>query len=98
MLSIDLNRFKDVNDTLGHRAGDALLKQVSLRLRTLVRKQDVLVRMGGDEFVLLLDDCQGATAAEEVAARALECLERAFDLQPHFSRDRCKHWNLRTVC
>ena len=83
LLSIDLDRFKEVNDTLGHQAGDALLNQVSTRLRGLIRKGDVLARMGGDEFALLLGDCQSVAVAENVAARVMECLRTPFDLGQH---------------
>ncbi len=83
LLSIDLDRFKEVNDTLGHQAGDALLRQVSTRLQDLIRKQDILARMGGDEFALLLDGCESVAVAESVAKRAIECLTNTFDLSPH---------------
>ncbi|RXH54801.1 putative bifunctional diguanylate cyclase/phosphodiesterase [Granulicella sibirica] len=86
LLSIDLDRFKEVNDTLGHQAGDALLIQVSTRLQGLLRKDDVLARMGGDEFALLIDDCQSQTVAESVAARMIGCITTPFDLGQHEAR------------
>ena len=61
----DLDRFKLINDSLGHGAGDALLKQVSSRLQSLVRSSDIVARAGGDEFLLLL---RGIAAAEEIEA------------------------------
>ena len=64
-LWIDLDKFKDVNDTLGHPAGDALLKLVAGRLRATVRSDDVIARLGGDEFAILV---QGSSIAEDVAS------------------------------
>jgi diguanylate cyclase (GGDEF)-like protein/PAS domain S-box-containing protein len=61
---LDLDMFKTVNDTGGHLAGDELLKQISLQLRRRARKEDVLARVGGDEFALLLRDCPLETAGE----------------------------------
>jgi diguanylate cyclase (GGDEF)-like protein len=86
LLTVDLDRFKKVNDTLGHQAGDALLIQISTRLRELVRKDDVLVRMGGDEFALLLHDCENQSVAEGVAARMLERITTPFHLGPNEAR------------
>ena len=86
LISIDLDRFKEVNDTLGHQAGDLLLREVSTRLQSLTRKQDVLVRMGGDEFALLLEDCANVTTAESIAGRILDCLTTPFQLGQHTAR------------
>jgi diguanylate cyclase (GGDEF)-like protein/PAS domain S-box-containing protein len=60
---LDLDHFKDVNDTLGHAVGDALLVETAQRLRALVRPGDVISRLGGDEFVLVLDGCDGPAAS-----------------------------------
>jgi diguanylate cyclase (GGDEF)-like protein/PAS domain S-box-containing protein len=62
VLFIDLDRFKAVNDTAGHAAGDAVLKEVAQLLRTHVRGSDVVARLGGDEFAILLPQCDGASA------------------------------------
>jgi diguanylate cyclase (GGDEF)-like protein len=78
LLVIDLNGFKELNDTLGHEAGDQVLRAVGLRLREALRPGDVLVRLGGDEFAVVLDDCGSSAGAEVVATRLLCALEGAF--------------------
>ena len=78
LIFIDLDRFKLVNDTLGFSAGDALLLAVAARLQTVLRSTDLLVRMGGDEFALLL--LGGADYAGEVGRRALEAFQEPFKL------------------
>lgn len=72
MLFIDLDEFKDVNDTLGHGVGDVLLRQVAARLKASVRKSDVVARVGGDEFAVLLT---GAIADAEVSGLATKIIE-----------------------
>ncbi len=69
VLYLDLDHFKDVNDTLGHPAGDALLKLIAVRLRACVRETDMVARFGGDEFAVLQDDMQDIAAAEALAAK-----------------------------
>jgi diguanylate cyclase (GGDEF)-like protein/PAS domain S-box-containing protein len=85
VLYIDLDRFKLVNDTLGHAAGDELLRQVAARLAARTRASDLLARHGGDEFTLLLADLEGdaRAAAERVARDLLETLEQPFQLEGH---------------
>ena len=73
VLLIDLDDFKQVNDDLGHAAGDQLLCEVSRRLQAVVRDSDTVARLGGDEFVLLLEEADEPTAAE-IASRALDSL------------------------
>lgn len=80
VLFIDLDRFKPVNDTLGHEAGDDLLKQVSERLRENIRRQDTVARLGGDEFTLLLEEVQDRSGAERLARDKLDLLCRPFIL------------------
>ncbi|AFU99309.1 sensor domain-containing phosphodiesterase [Simiduia agarivorans] len=69
VLFLDLDRFKIINDSLGHLAGDKLLQEVSKRLVSVIRPQDTVARLGGDEFCLLLDDISGVQHAEQVAKR-----------------------------
>ncbi len=69
LLLIDLDRFKEVNDTFGHHSGDLLLQQVSARLSTLVRRTDLIARLGGDEFAILLPGIASAAEAMEIAQR-----------------------------
>ena len=78
VLFIDLDRFKDVNDTLGHPIGDALLVNVTRRLQSCVSANSTLARLGGDEFICLLDDIRGAQDAEEVAQRLLDLFHQPF--------------------
>ncbi|MCU0495109.1 MAG: EAL domain-containing protein [Chloroflexaceae bacterium] len=80
VLYLDLDRFKAVNDTLGHDVGDELLVQVAERLRACVRTSDVLARLGGDEFAVLLPDAHEGQAAM-VARRMLEQLDPAFTVR-----------------
>jgi len=71
LLALDLDRFKAVNDSLGHEAGDELLKQVSARLRALLRDTDTLARLGGDEFVVLQDAIKTVGDAETLSQRII---------------------------
>jgi diguanylate cyclase (GGDEF)-like protein len=84
LLLLDLNGFKQVNDTAGHQAGDVLLQRVAQRLLGSVRDNDVVARLGGDEFAILLTRDPDATAAEHVAERIVDRLREPFriDGQP----------------
>ncbi len=80
LLFIDLDRFKDVNDTLGHDRGDELICQVAGRLAGALRQSDTLARLGGDEFVVLLPQAESGSDVEVAARRLLEALEEPFAL------------------
>jgi diguanylate cyclase (GGDEF)-like protein len=80
VMIMDLDRFKEVNDTLGHASGDELLKQVGLRLRDSLRESDTVARLGGDEFGVLLPKVVDAEAAVAVARKLRTTLEEPFTL------------------
>jgi diguanylate cyclase (GGDEF)-like protein len=83
LLLLDLDRFKEVNDTLGYPMGDALLREVALRLRAAVREGDVVARLGGDEFAVLLPGPTDASAATELAGRLVAEMARPFEIEGH---------------
>jgi len=78
VLFIDLDRFKNVNDTLGHHVGDELLKQAANQLAASLREGDTLARLGGDEFIVLLEDIKGAAGAARVADKLMAMFEQPF--------------------
>jgi diguanylate cyclase (GGDEF)-like protein len=80
---IDLDRFKDVNDTLGHPVGDALLKAVAERLRSSVRKTDFLARLGGDEFAIIQMGAGQREQCEQLARRVMHVLSKPFHILGH---------------
>ena len=80
VLFCDLDRFKAVNDTLGHAAGDELLRQVSARLRAAVRPGDTVGRLSGDEFAVVLPDLAEPSAAAGLAERVIACFDTPFRL------------------
>lgn len=81
VLFIDLDRFKTINDSLGHHVGDELLKQVALRLEKCVRRDDTLARLGGDEFVVALQAIREETDAAQVAQKMLSSLAEPYLIQ-----------------
>jgi len=81
VLFLDLDRFKDINDTMGHAAGDRLLKAAAARLQETVRAADTVARLGGDEFTVVLEDLQGSQAAEQMAARIVHAFEAPLDIE-----------------
>ena len=86
LLFIDLDFFKQVNDTLGHLAGDSLLQQVAERLTACVRQGDTVARLAGDEFTVILEDIAEARDSAVVAHKILALLAEPFDLQGHEAR------------
>jgi diguanylate cyclase (GGDEF)-like protein/PAS domain S-box-containing protein len=83
LLLLDLDRFKDINDTLGHPAGDLLLQQVATRLSACVREVDTVARIGGDEFSIVLAGIREAADAQLLCRRLLETFQVPFDLSGH---------------
>lgn len=83
LLLLDLDRFKTVNDTLGHHAGDQLLKMVSQRLKQCVRETDTVARLGGDEFVLILTRLKSVSSAELIAESVIRSLLQPFVIDAH---------------
>ncbi|MGV8078949.1 MAG: MASE3 domain-containing protein [Syntrophales bacterium] len=86
LLVLDLDRFKEVNDTLGHALGDQLLTEVAERLREAVRDSDTVARLGGDEFVVFLPEIGKDKAARQVAEKIVESFRREFVLEGHAVR------------
>jgi len=80
VLAIDLDNFKEVNDTLGHAAGDALLMEVARRLRAEVREQDVVARLGGDEFIIVQGTVQQPADAALLGERLIATLSAPYEL------------------
>jgi len=87
VLFVDLDRFKNINDTLGHSAGDRFLLEVSRRIGDCVRESDTVARLGGDEFVILLDSMEAIEDAKEVASRIIEQMRQPFNFggSEHYS-------------
>ncbi len=83
VLLIDLDRFKAVNDTLGHPIGDALLRLVGKRLHSVLRDQDVVARLGGDEFALLISPAAGPDRMAQLAKRIVDVLGRPYLIEGH---------------
>ena len=75
MLLFDLDRFKEINDTLGHKYGDRVLREIGPRIRSVLRSADTLARLGGDEFCVLLPRVEGVGSAIDVAQRVVDTLE-----------------------
>ena len=81
LLLVDLDRFKEVNDTFGHHHGDGLLTQIGPRLRSVLRETDTIARLGGDEFAVLLPDVTDLAAAVEIARKLLLALAAPFTVE-----------------
>ncbi len=82
LMFIDVDHFKDINDTLGHNIGDILLVELSKRLKSLLRAEDTLARLGGDEFILLLPESD-ADEAQKVAQKLLYAIQAPFSIEQY---------------
>lgn len=80
LLFIDIDNFKNINDSLGHTVGDEILKQTALRIQSLLRESDVPARSGGDEFTVLLENLQETVHAEVVARKLIEKFQQPFQV------------------
>lgn len=83
ILFLDLDRFKTINDSLGHTVGDKLLQEVSSRLHKALRSHDTVSRNGGDEFVIVLEKLKSSNEAVHVAKKTIKCLTSTFDIFSH---------------
>ena len=81
LLFMDLDNFKNINDTLGHNIGDLLLQQAAVRIRSVLRGSDTPARLGGDEFLVMLEGLQHGEQAEVVSRKLVESFERAFTVE-----------------
>lgn len=83
LLTVDLDRFKEVNDTLGHPIGDQILKETAARLRSIVRGEDTVIRLGGDEFAVIQRDVAKTEDAAQLAARVVDLLGEPYEFDDH---------------
>ncbi|WP_438971052.1 EAL domain-containing protein [Methylophaga sp.] len=81
LMFLDLDRFKDVNDTLGHEFGDELLKQMALRIKECVREVDTVARLGGDEFTIILNEFDNKSHAVSVAQKLITAIEKPITIK-----------------
>jgi len=81
LLFIDLNKFKQINDTLGHEAGDCLLREAANRFKRVVRDEDVVFRLGGDEFLILLANVKGNEQVKEIIAKIFKSINSPVEYQ-----------------
>ena len=81
VIFIDLDKFKQINDSLGHMAGDQFLKEVAIRIGSCIRGHDLLARLGGDEFVVLFDNYDSPTDIEEISARIISSIAKPFNIE-----------------
>lgn len=83
LIFLDLDKFKQVNDNLGHEVGDSLLKKVAVRLQKCIRGGDLISRLGGDEFTIVIENTHSSRDAAAVAEKIITCLEPPFDIHGH---------------
>ncbi|WP_295051396.1 EAL domain-containing protein [Sulfuricurvum sp.] len=86
VLFLDLDHFKNINDTLGHNVGDELLKSVADKLKSIIRENDIVARIGGDEFIIVLSDFIETTTIEPVLSKILNAFHHEWSIQSHFLR------------
>jgi diguanylate cyclase (GGDEF)-like protein/PAS domain S-box-containing protein len=86
LMFLDLDNFKDVNDSLGHHAGDELLKTIAQRIETLLRDDDVVARFGGDEFVVLISEVEDRGQVSMIARKILTTIQQPYSVQGHTFR------------
>lgn len=86
VLFLDLDHFKNINDTLGHNVGDALLKSVANKLKVIIRENDIVSRIGGDEFIIVLNDFSDVATLEQVILKILDTFRNEWIIQNHFLR------------
>jgi diguanylate cyclase (GGDEF)-like protein len=83
IMSLDLDKFKSINDTLGHDAGDQVLKTISIRLTGIIRASDTLARVGGDEFILLMMETAHLEDATVIAQKILDSFAEPLSIDGH---------------
>ncbi len=83
LISIDLNRFKNVNDTLGHNIGDELIKAVANSLKEILKERDIIARPGGDEFLVLLENIRSENEVAQLALHIIEVLQKPFEISDY---------------
>ena len=83
VMFLDLDQFKEINDSLGHAVGDAVLKEISLRLESCLRTTDTVARLGGDEFTILLEDVRTAEEISRIADKLLRAISERADVAGH---------------
>src|SRR5690606_3531498 len=80
VLFVDLDRFKLINDSLGHEAGDRLLKEIATRFKTCLRRSDVIARLGGDEFIVLVEEIERPAQAGQIARKLLSAAIKPIEI------------------
>lgn len=86
ILFLDLDHFKNINDTLGHNIGDELLKAVAHKLKSVIRENDIVARIGGDEFIVVLNDFSDTRSIEPVISKILDIFHQEWKIHNHFLR------------